>query len=246
VKPQIALLFILGAMVMLISCEYFDSEIRQQREVDRQLAELHNAIESLLPPEADTAAAGDSAGEEADTVASTSEDSSAGPSTASDDHSVSGEDAHATGENQPREQIAVAVVAIVDSYEFQATAEEDEAATATASQAAQRRERVTRNELVSLFVKNSDIASIPPDKDSQEAARAEIIATSSVELSRELAQQIASALKCEVLVCGMVEKDGAEVTLVAQLGSDGSNIYQDTINNWPAVVNAPVEQQTEE
>ncbi|MBN2083005.1 hypothetical protein JW859_12470 [bacterium] len=127
---------------------------------------------------------------------------------------------------------SVAVVSVVDTTSIPTGEEEpDPELLATAL----RRERVVRQAINNALVENKLINVVQPDEANTELARAEIIAKNSAALSTPLAAEIGQGIGAAVIVCALIDKQGAEVNIVAQLTVNGKLIYQDTIKDWEIV-----------
>jgi hypothetical protein len=127
--------------------------------------------------------------------------------------------------------IPVAVLAVVDS-----TALAQESETAAAGQPldseALRRERLVHQALSSALVNNALIEVIQPEQASLDQARGEMIAVNSAALSAPTAEQLGEHLGADILICALIDREGAEVNVVAQRASDGKLVYHDTIKDW--------------
>jgi hypothetical protein len=132
--------------------------------------------------------------------------------------------------------IPVAVLAVVDS-----TALEQAGETAGAGQPldteAMRRERLVHQALSSALVNNALIEVIQPEQASLDQARGEMIAVNSAALSAPTAEQLGENLGAEILICALIDRNGAEVNVVAQRASDGKLVYHDTIKDWDILAN---------
>lgn len=200
-----------------------------QDDEDRTLYPLHNAIEATLGVAPELPDTGDAPGDSEPGDDSATTDTGASEHAAAANEEIAGED----GES---EAAPVAVVAVVDGYFLLEPGEDEE--NTTALENARRRERVTRQEIQDSLVKNKLIDALPRDAATEKQARDEIIAHNSAELSTELAAGIGTALDAAIIICALIDRDGAEVNIVAQLTSDGKLIYQETIKDWEPLVTA--------
>jgi hypothetical protein len=103
-----------------------------------------------------------------------------------------------------------------------------------------RRERVIRQELSSILVKNRLLALVQPTQLQIDEARDAMIAGNSAALNEDLVKKLGSLLASEYLICAFSDDEGKAVSLVAQRSSDGVVIYQETLKDWP-VLAAPAE-----
>ena len=129
------------------------------------------------------------------------------------------------------------VLAVVDSSIMGQAAPDakDEEAKAKYDEA-QRRERVVRQELNNVLVNNTLIDVVQPGQAEIDKARAEIAANNSSALSIALALELGTALKADYLICALIDEDGKMVNIDAQQTADGKLAFQDTIENWPALI----------
>lgn len=134
--------------------------------------------------------------------------------------------------------ISVAVLSVVDSSALASA--ESAGSDQPLDSDALRRERLVQQALSGALVTNSLIEVVQPDQASIDLARAEIIAINSAALSPPTAGQIGEQLGADVLVCALIDRQGAEVNIIAQRASDGKLLYQDTIKDWD-VLAAPAE-----
>ena len=156
--------------------------------------------------------------------------------TAGEPHGINSE-SHDNDEEQTR-QIPVVVVAVVDSHYLRPAGEEDEEQAAAQVVDAQRRERVVRREIHNALVANSLMQALPSDESNEALARQSIIANNSASLSKELCATIGTALGAEVIICVLIDREGAEVNVAAQVTATGEMIYQDALTDWEPAVNA--------
>lgn len=101
-----------------------------------------------------------------------------------------------------------------------------------------RRERVLRQELSALLVKNRLLEMIQPTQEQIDEARNAMIAGNSAALNEDLVRKLGALLSAEYLICALSDDSGKAVSLVAQRCSDGVVVYQDTLKDWPALGDA--------
>ena len=135
-----------------------------------------------------------------------------------------------------------AVLAIVDTSTIPtAGATEAEAEGASVAEAL-RRERIVRQELSNRLVSNRLIEVVQPTQTLIDQARAEITASNSAALSLETVKQSKDSLKTEYIVNALIDRDGAEVNVVAQRTTDGVVIFQETLLDWEVVTGPATEE----
>jgi len=135
--------------------------------------------------------------------------------------------------------IPVAIMAVVDSNALTQAAEQGGSEQPLDSEAL-RRERLVQQAISGALVTNSLMEVIQPDQASIDRAREEIVAVNSAALSAPTAAELGEQLGAEVLVNALIDRQGAEVNIVAQRSADGKLVYQDTIKDWE-ILAAPTE-----
>lgn len=141
--------------------------------------------------------------------------------------------------------LPVVVVAVVDSHYLLQASEEDEEAAATQINDAQRRERVVRGEIHNALVLNTLIMALPRDAENEALARQFIIDNNSEALSKELCMTVGESLGAEIIICVLIDEEGREVNVAAQVSATGEMIYQDVLKDWEPAVKAIEEEPVE-
>lgn len=133
------------------------------------------------------------------------------------------------------EAVKLALLGLVDTAaapKAAAAADADPEAVA----AGVRRERVMRQELGALLVKNRLLELVQPTEAQIQQARTAVEAANSPALDKALAAQLGHELGVEYIVGALSDSGGRVVSLVAQDVSDGVLLFQDTLLDWPALL----------
>jgi len=138
-------------------------------------------------------------------------------------------------DNQPAH---VVVLGVLDTAAL--SAPNPDAAKAKAPEQAKleeawRRERVLRQELSALLVKNRLLELVQPTQEQIDESRSAMQAGNAAALNEDLVKRLGALLSAEYILCALSDDEGRAVSLVAQRCSDGVLIYQDTLRDWPAL-----------
>jgi len=238
---RICMIAILLLSLLLTGCDLL---FGSQDYVDKTLWPLQSAIEAELGLSAESAADEAAPAGIDHAAADTSTHDAAEPvhvAAADDDHVSDNADEPLPADETETEQgsvqpatalDAVAVVSVVDTTSIATTEEEPDPELLAA---ALRRERVVRQAVNNALVENKLINVVQPDETNTTKARDEIIAKNSAALSAPLTAEIGEEIGAAVIVCALIDNQGAEVNIVAQLATNGKLIYQDTIKDWEIV-----------
>lgn len=135
------------------------------------------------------------------------------------------------------EAVKVAILGLVDTASAPKAAAAEDADPEAVTEGV-RRERVMRQELGAMLVKNRLLQIVQPTEEQIQQARTAIEAANSPALDKALAAQLGSALGVQYIVGALSDNGGRIVSLVAQDVSDGVLLFQDTLLDWPALLPA--------